>query len=310
MNLKESTDPKIVRIGYQLSMGFLPVAVMIRDRLIEKRAIELGLNNLKVSALVMGSGQAITDALLRREIEIGGVGLTPFIALWESTLGKENVKAIAPLNDSPLYLVSLAPELRSLDLLTAAHKIAVPSLDSVQTIYLRMLAENRNSTVSGYDSMLQVLSGSEMVKEVLSPQPSIQGVVVDNLPTNLSSMIPSGVAELANSYQLIEGGHNLTMLVAASAWKEENPELYLAIEGAIADALSIINDDPVRAGIIWRETMQGQVSAELVGQVLARGEASFSSIPRGIMEFAQFMHKTAMIRTLPSDWQEMFFDAH
>ncbi len=39
MNLEASTEPKILRIGYQLSMAFLSVAVTIANLLIERRVV-------------------------------------------------------------------------------------------------------------------------------------------------------------------------------------------------------------------------------------------------------------------------------
>jgi ABC-type nitrate/sulfonate/bicarbonate transport system substrate-binding protein len=66
-----------MRIAYQHSMAFLVVDVLLARHMIEARAKESGLGDIKVSAVRFSSGPAANDALLKGDIEVGGAG-TPF----------------------------------------------------------------------------------------------------------------------------------------------------------------------------------------------------------------------------------------
>ena len=93
-------EVKVLRIAHQHSMAFLVVDVMLAKHMIEARAKSAGLDELDVSAARFASGPAANDALLKGEIEVGGAGLTPFLDLWSRTKGAENVRGVAPINDS------------------------------------------------------------------------------------------------------------------------------------------------------------------------------------------------------------------
>jgi ABC-type nitrate/sulfonate/bicarbonate transport system substrate-binding protein len=77
-----------IRIAYQHSMAFLVVDVLLARHMIEIRAKDLGLGDIKVSAVRFSSGPAANDALLKGDIEVGGAGLTPFLDLWQRTKGR------------------------------------------------------------------------------------------------------------------------------------------------------------------------------------------------------------------------------
>src|SRR6266511_1286028 len=90
-------------IALQYGIGYLPLAIMKSNQLIEKHLKAGGLDT-KVLWSTLGSGQPMNDALLSVSLHVASGGVAPFLILWARTQGNLNVKALA-LCSMPMYLV-------------------------------------------------------------------------------------------------------------------------------------------------------------------------------------------------------------
>ena len=76
-------------------VGFLPLLVMEQKGLIEQKARELGVANLKVEWLKLGGPALVNDLLLSGTADIVVAGPPAFLTLWDRTRENMKVKGIA-----------------------------------------------------------------------------------------------------------------------------------------------------------------------------------------------------------------------
>jgi NitT/TauT family transport system substrate-binding protein len=134
-------EVKEVRLARQLGLGYLQFYVAQDQKLVEKHGAALGLT---ASYRPLATPTALTDALLSDSVDIVGIGLTPFLTMWDRTQGNLKVRGIVALNRQPAYLLTRKPGLSSLKEYTASDRIALPAPKvSVQAIRLQMIAEKQ-----------------------------------------------------------------------------------------------------------------------------------------------------------------------
>jgi NitT/TauT family transport system substrate-binding protein len=294
-------EVKVLRIAHQHSMAFLVVDVMLAKHMIEMRAKSAGLDDIHVSAARFGSGPAANDALLKGEIEVGGAGLTPFLDLWSRTKGAENVRGVAPINDSPLFLITTDPRVKSVKDLGPSDKVAVPAPGSIQGLFLRMLANRSFDKPERFDEAMVSMTSPEGLKALAAPDGTVRNYVA-SIPFDMDAMELPGARKLDSSFDILDGPHTLVALFVTEKFKTENPRTYSALVAAIEDAMAFIKENPSETAEIFSALSKGTTSPKLVLEILRRPDVAYSPIPRGTMKFASFMHKIGALNSLPMNW--------
>ncbi len=128
-------------------VGFLPLLVMEKYRLIEKYAAETGIGDLTVRWMDLGGPAAMNDALLSSSADFISAGPPAFLTLWDKTLGSTssvNVEGVAAMTSMPMYLDTNSGRLKKLDDVTDQDKIAVTSIKvSIPAIIMQMYAQEK-----------------------------------------------------------------------------------------------------------------------------------------------------------------------
>ena len=75
-----------VRISYGYGILYLPLMVMDREQLLEKRAKAAGLPDVKVEWKTFDGGNVINDAMLAGALDIAGIGVPGFLTLWAKAI--------------------------------------------------------------------------------------------------------------------------------------------------------------------------------------------------------------------------------
>ena len=84
-------------------LAFLPLHVAIENKLIEKHAAAAGIADVKLTISNLGSGAAINDAIISGSVDVAMAGLTVLINLWDKTVGRNAVKGMMAISDTPIY---------------------------------------------------------------------------------------------------------------------------------------------------------------------------------------------------------------
>src|ERR1017187_6028459 len=94
-------------------VGFLPLLVMQKNRLIEKHA-----PGIKVRWINIGGPAVMNDALLSGSADFITAGPPAFITLWDRTASSVKIKGVAAMSSMPMYLNTRTDHLKKLDDLT------------------------------------------------------------------------------------------------------------------------------------------------------------------------------------------------
>lgn len=307
--LTAAAEVREVRLAKQYGLSYLPLIVMEEQKLIEKHAKAAGLGDIKVSWATLGGGSSMNDALLSNSVDFVSAGVAPMITLWAKTNGA--VKAVAPFDTSPLYLNSSNPAVKTIRDLSDKDRIALPSPKlSIQAVVLQMAAarefgqenyarlDKLTVAMKHPDAMTALLSGkSEINAHLTSPPFSFQ---------ELESRSPR-IHKVLDSYDVLGGPHTFNVLYATTAFYEKNPGVYAAVFSALEDAISIINRNKRAAAELYiRVTKTKESLDDLLGQ-LNNPQLGYTTTPRNVTRFSDFMYRIGTIKTRPKSWKDLFF---
>ena len=112
-----------IKIAETFGVSYLPLMVMERDQLVEKRAKAAGLGDIKVSWVMVGGPSVMNDGLLTGSLHFAAHGPTSMITLWSKTKNNLGVKGVAAMTTYPLYLNTRNPNVKSIRDLSEKDKI-------------------------------------------------------------------------------------------------------------------------------------------------------------------------------------------
>ena len=309
-----------VRIAYQYGLVYLPLMVMQRQQLLEKRAKAAGLGDVGVKYSVLSGGNTMNDALLSDSIHFASGGIPPFLTLWGRTVGSSNeVKGVAGFTAANMYLLTNNPEVKSIKDLSAKDKIALPAVKvSVQAIVLQMAAARTfgDAAYTKLDSLTVSMPNPDAMAALVSG--GATGITANFTapPYSTDALARPGIRSILTAYDVLGGGAILDVVWATTKFREANPRTYGAFLAALKDAIAFINQDKAAAARIYIE-MQGKGSTEkqvldiLNGKTAGTPDMEFTVDPRSITKYSDFLHRTGRLPARPASWKDLFFrEAH
>ncbi len=302
-----------VILSQQFGIIFTPLMVMENQKLVEKHAAQKGMPDLKVTWTRLAGPAVMVDAMLSGSLHFSAQGVPSMMLMWDRTRNNVGVKAVSSINDSPIYLNTRNPNIKSLKDFTDKDKIAVPSIKvSSQALYLQMAAEKVFGVGkhTQLDSNTVALGHPDAVAAIMNPQ----GEITSHFATSPyhEVEIKAGLKTILSSYEAIGGQSTILTFVTTEKFRAENPKVYEIVKAAFDEAMDYTNADLKRAVGIYIEVSKDKKSTveELHALVTQPGFA-FSKSPHTVGAFADFMQRTGMIKNKPASWKDMFFpEAH
>ena len=289
-------------------VGFLPLMVMEKLNLIEKKAGEA---SLKVNAKwvnISGSG-AVNDALLSGSAHFISGGLPGMLTLWDRTKGKMDVLGVGSISSQPMYLNTSAPHLKSIDDISAKDKIAVTAIKiSIPAIVMQMYAREKYGAPETFrfdpftvamkhpDGVVALLSGSAGVTAHYTSPPFHQRERRD-----------PNIRTIQNTNDVLGGSTSFAIVVAAKKFRDENPKVFKVVYEALEASQDFIKNNKTRAAEILRGDMGGRgwEVSELV-EVLNDPDIKFDITPENVMRYANFMADVGSIKNRLIKWSDLF----
>ena len=302
-------DAKEVRFVRQLGLGYLQFYIMEDLRLVEKRAKAMGLGEVTTSYRPLGNATAMMDAILSGNADAAGVGLPPFLTMWDKTLSTIRVKAVVALNRQPAYLLTRNPTIKSIRDFTEKDRIALPALKaSVQAIALEMMAEKTfgpgkhealNHLVVGMshpDGTVAMLGGkSEVTSHFTSP------------PFQNQQLQNPEIRKVLSSYEATDGPHTFSVVAMPSRWREQNPQTYQAVFAALQEANEFITKRPREAAEIFIKIENVKLTVEFVENLIKDPDFSYEPAPQNVTTILSFMNRIGRLKNNPASWKDLFF---
>lgn len=300
-------EVKEVRIAKQYGLGYLPLIILEDQKLIEKHARAAGLGDISVTWTTLGGGGAVNDALLSKSVDYISSGVAPLVLLWGKSNGE--VKGVAALNNSPLILNTANPAVKSLRDFTEKDRIALPTAKiSIQAILLQIAATREfgadkfdkldplTVSMKHPDALAALLSGgSEITAHLTGP------------PFSYQELRDPRVHKVLDSYDLLGGPHTFLVFTSTQSFQKENPQTFAAVFAALQEAIAFIQADHQRAADIYLRVTASKETKAAVLEQLQDPQLTFSTTPRGIGIFADFMHQTGSIKVQAKSWKDIFF---
>jgi len=298
-----------VTLARQFGIGYLPLAVMNVQGLVEKQLKEAGLNDTKVTWSRFGSGSAANDALLSGQLNFAAGGTGPAIILWDRTRNNVKVHGVAALSSMPNLLVTRAPQIKSIEDFTDNDKIAMAGAgSSVQTVYLQMAAAEKwgMESYKKLNPLMVNLPHPEGLNAMLSGSAGIRSTFTSP-PFQYMALEHDDVHVVLNSYDIMGGSTTFLMVWGTDKFRTENPNTYKAVLAALQEATDWINAHPREAAELYVKDTGGNDNVEFIEKMIRDPEIKYTLAPERILPFAQFMSEVGSIKTRPESWTELFF---
>jgi len=291
-------------------VGFLPLLVMEKNKLIEKHAAKGGTADLQVQWIDVGGPSAMNDALLSGAVDFIAAGPPAFLVLWDRTRDSEKVRGVAAMTSLPMYLNSTRPGLKKLDDLTDADKIAMTAIKvSIPAIVMQMYAAEKygSSEATRFDKYTVAMTHPDGVIALLGGSGAISAHFTSP-PFHQHERKDDRVHTVMTSDDVMKGSTTFTMLSTTSAFHEKNPTAVAAVLAALEEANETIRQDKkAAADLLLTSTTEGGFSGEELLDVIDDPAVKFTTTPENVMKYADFMRRMGTLKAGPSSWKELFF---
>lgn len=295
-------------------VGFLPLLVMEKYRLIEKHAAEAGIQNLTVRWVDLGGPSVVNDALLSGAADYAAAGPPAMLTLWDRTRGSISVAGVAAMTSLPMYLNTNAPHLRTVDDLRDGDKIAVTAIKvSIPAIVMQMHAAAKYGAADAtrFDRYTVSMTHPDAVVALLSGATGISAHFASP-PFHQRERRDPKIRTIMTSDEVMGGSTTFTMLSTTRKFRDGNPEIYQAVLRALEEANSrIATDTRDAAQILLASTPDSGFSLDETVAMLKDPAIKFTTTPENVHKYAAFMHQIGSIKERPGSWKDVFFpDIH
>lgn len=294
-----------IRIGYQRSIAILPLIVIEQERLIEAEAQKAGVS-LKATFTEFASGAPMNDAIISGNLDIGSAGTGPFLVLWGRTKGNADVKGLAASFSGTYDLVTNNAAIKSVKDFTEKDRIAVPAAGvSIQAVILQMAAAKEFGIENWkkLDHLTVSMPQPEGLAALLSGRTEITGQLAGP-PFQQRALQDPKIRKVISSEEVFQGKFTGTLTYASAKFRNENPKAIAIFQAAMQRAIAFTTENRKRAAEIF--VGSGRMDPAFVAALLADPSVSYSVAPINTRAFADFMHKTGRLKTMPADWRELF----
>lgn len=299
-----------VRITKQFGVGFLPLMVMEDQKLVEKQSKAAGLAEVKGVFMTLNNPAAMNDGLLSGQIDYGTNGPPAVITIWARTKGSANeIKGVAGMVLTPMWLNVNNPAVKSIRDFTEKDKIAVTAVKvSIPAIIMQMAAMKEwgrenfakldalTVSMSHPDGMAAFLSKRDITAHFTSP------------PFMYRELEQAGVHRIMSSDDVMGGPTTFSNLYSTSKFHDANPRVYKAVLAAFTEAVDLINKDKkLGAEIYLRISGDKKSTVAEIQKQLEDPNIVFTTTPRNIQKYADFMFEVGSIKTKAASWKDIYF---
>ena len=300
-----------IRVAQLYGMPYLAAYVVYEENLVQKHAQRLGIPPPKVTQQKLTSGPTANDALLAGNVDFAMGGVSVLATLWDKTRGRQNVRGVTALCESPLILMTADPRIKSIADFTENDRIAVSGVKvTLQAISLQILAAKE----FGWDGRFKLdpltigMSHPDSIAALASSAAQVKSYVA-LVPYNFEAMKAPNVRVISSSYDTLGGPHTTAALWSTEKWVKDNPKTYEVVLAAFEEAMDLIKADPAKSARTYRKWETTSLS-ETEATTIVKDEAylTFTVVPKRTMAIADFMSRLGIIKEKPAAWGDLFHE--
>ena len=299
-----------VTIAQQYGVAFLPLMVMEREGILEKRAKAAGLPDVKVNWAKVAGPSVMNDGLLSGTMHFVAQGAPSLITLWDKTRGSVGIKGVAAMTTYPLYLVTRNPEVKSIKDFTSKDKIAVPSAKiSTQAIMLQMAAAATwgEAEYARLDPLTVSLSHPDAMVALINQSGGVNAHFATS-PFYEQEIKMPGIRLITTNYEILGGPASAIIVTTTTKFREGNPKVYRAFYDGLSEAIDAINRDKRAAAKAYLDIAKDtKNTVDDIFAIINDKDYVYTLQPQKVLKTAQFMAKVGSIKQTPKTLEEMFF---
>ncbi|MFA6618139.1 MAG: ABC transporter substrate-binding protein [Candidatus Neomarinimicrobiota bacterium] len=291
-----SKDPDKVVIAQQFGLGYAPLTLVKELNLIEKYY-----PNAKIEWAQLGSGGSIREAMAAGQVDVGSMGVPPFLIAWAKGY---DYKIMTALCEMPLGLQTNRPEVKSLKDISPQMKIATPSPGSIQHILLSMASEKELGDATALDRNVIAMAHPDAANALIN---KIEIAAHFTSPPYIFMELESeGIHQVVDA-EKDAFGEAFTFLVTAGTgkFKTRNPELFEAVNTALREAIAIMENDPGSVSDIVAPTLN--LDRETYLRYCNWPGVKFETEPRGMLKFLDFMNRAGYVSKTTSEQRDLMW---
>jgi NitT/TauT family transport system substrate-binding protein len=303
-----AAEVKEIKVAYGNGLSYLPLMVMESNKLIEKHARAAGLGDVSVTWSIFSGGNVMNDALLSDSLHFASGGIPPFLTLWARTRGNLEVRAVGAFCSLPMYLTTRNPKVRKLADFTDKDRIALPAVKvSIQAVVLQMAAEQAfgEGSYAKLDPLTVSLSNPDGAAAIMSGASEVTSHFTIP-PFSTLELEKPGIHKVLVSTDVV-GLASTNVIWTTSKFRDANPRTYAAFVAAMTEAINFINSDKRAAADLFIKASKAKDSPESVLKTLNDPNLEYTTTPKGIMKYVDFMNRVGSIKGRPATWRELFF---
>ncbi len=297
-----------LRIARQFGIGYLLLDVVRDQQLIEKHGRARGLD-ITVEWHSISGATAMNEALLSGALDVVSAGAPPMLAIWDRTLGQQNVRALAALGSLPNYLLSNRPEVRTLRDFTAQDRIAVPAAGvGFQSRVLQIEAARLfgRQDFRHFDHISVSLPHPDATAELVSGATEVTAHF-SSPPFQYQELGNAGVHKVISSYDIMGGPATFNLLYATQAFHDSNPQTCAALYEALAEAESWIRAHRPEAAETYLRVQHSRLPLGFVRRIVEDPEIDFTISPQRTQVYASQLYELGILKHRAASWKDYFF---
>jgi NitT/TauT family transport system substrate-binding protein len=292
-----------IAIGVGHGIGFLPLFIAQDLRLLDKHARANGLNG-KLALRRFPAAAPMRQALAKGEIAAGAYGLPAFLLARDAARQTpQELLVVSGLTTLPLVLLTARPNIRAINDLKPADKIAVPMLTAPQVSYLSMQTHpwfgrerlRQQLVVMPHQESLDALTEGKSIAAYFSSPPFTQIALKD-----------SKVRAVTSSVDIMGGKTSFLVMASPKSALTSHPKLAEVLAKAIEEASTIIRNDPRRAAMIWLKWEPSHtLDARTVEGILRDLKDEFGNGVFGVEATATYLRRDNRLKDRVSTWKDV-----
>lgn len=278
-------------IAMQQDIAFSPLYIIEQEHWLNS-----ALPGVNVNWEVLNSGAAIQTGMISDKINVGALGVTPFL------LGQSKGvpwKLLSSISESEMSLVVKAG-IASFRGITPGDRIAVVSPTSIEAIALEKMASAHLGKATALNANFVTMTQPEAAQAFDAG--SIAGVVA--VAPYTEQEIKAGGHVLDTSYAEF-GKSTLDSVVINTGYYSANPATAKTLAAQIKRAVGLLTSQPDKAAAILASYYHGAESKATLLADITDSTQSWTTVPTGYLRYAAFMKQAGLIDSVPSSMADL-----
>lgn len=297
---KNKEESETLIIADQFGLAYTPIEIMKQKGFLEEALKKNGIDNIEIKWQKFENTVAIREAMLSGSLDIGFVGIPPFLLALDNGMPW---KIMTGLSESNVSLITKDTNINTLSDLTHNNHIILPQPGSIQHILLMMASEESIGDAHQYDEQLITLSHPDGVVAFTSGE---SGQLHFTTPPFIQEDLKvEGAHEILNGQDAFGGEFTFIVGVCQEALYKDQKK-YQSFMDALEQSFEFIEKSPKETYSILSENYD--YTPQEIQAYLAPDQMHFSSEVKGIDRFVSFMRSTNQLKSDYSKDSLFWFD--